>query len=163
MIDPTNQRTTAFISLHEILFLIAKAKDWTPQVAAQSLAQTIRNDSNWQRLQMVSYDPASGIFPAYGALKTGALSALDRLARTGEWDDPDDIPSRIDQSQFCKLQKPSHSYDLAFSYLEFQPDLYTKPETDGIQFTRTSAISLYPCAYKNHVRPIRKLQTRPDS
>jgi len=92
MIDPTNQQTTEFISLHEILFLIAKARNWTPQIAAQSLAQTIRGNQDWKRLQMVSYDPAMGIRYVTGTTEIEAMNTLDRLARTGKWDDPDNIP-----------------------------------------------------------------------
>ncbi|QEL55133.1 hypothetical protein [Chromobacterium paludis] len=92
MIDPTDQQKTAFISFHEILFIIAQAKEWAPQVAAQSLSQTLHNDATWSRLQLSTYDVARGVSAATRTESSEAYLALGRLARFGDWKDPDDIP-----------------------------------------------------------------------
>lgn len=98
LIDP-DKEAERFISLREVLFLIAEARQCDPQKAAQWLARNLGG------IDFKTYDPVEGLlnveldYPlSWGG--TG-INALDLLAREGvfrlietpisQWDD-NDIP-----------------------------------------------------------------------
>lgn len=83
MFDPHEVRAK-FISLHELLFILAAAKGYTPQQAAQSLCITLAQDPEWQLLNLQRFDPAAGMVSI--TLKDGAAvrERLALLARTGD-------------------------------------------------------------------------------
>ncbi len=83
MIDPSESRA-CFISLHEILCILVKAKGYSPQEAAQMLSQTITRDARWQRLEIQKFDLAAGLMSATRTEANLATNRLARFARTGD-------------------------------------------------------------------------------
>lgn len=83
MLDPQEERAK-FISLHELLFILAEAKGYSPQQAAQSLSQTINQNEQWRRLPMHHFDPATGLVACTYKEAGEALKRLALLARTGD-------------------------------------------------------------------------------
>ncbi|MCG9095185.1 hypothetical protein [Laribacter hongkongensis] len=83
MLDPQEERAK-FISLHELLFILAEAKGYSPQQAAQSLGITMAQDPKWQQLKLHRFDPAMGMISTTVIEANEARERLALLARTGD-------------------------------------------------------------------------------
>lgn len=93
MLDPHEERAK-FISLREALFLIAKAKEKTPQEAAAMLLHSMEKNSDWKELSIRRYCPARGI--RHWDETNRAVQLIERLALENKHSpvmtNDDDIP-----------------------------------------------------------------------
>lgn len=106
MIDPEEERAR-FISLREVLFLIAKARNCDAQKAAEWLALNLKKDGDWRNLICKWYSKTDGISDLETYDEHEQIEFLiHRLANHGvaktpipnkkktatDWSDFDDIP-----------------------------------------------------------------------
>ena len=83
MLDPREERAK-FISLHELLFILTKAKGYSPQEAAQTLCINLAQNPEWRALNLQRFDPAAGVISTTNKEASAAQGRLALLARTGD-------------------------------------------------------------------------------
>lgn len=95
MIDPDQERED-FISIRQLVALIAEATGKTEQQAAATVSANLARHSDWRSMSLYEWAPALGCTILSGAERIKAQQRLARWGTTGssasEFEDINDVP-----------------------------------------------------------------------